>query len=68
MIKDFLHTDLKLLVDNKCAVIQHWIDSGQIAPTSPLNHQRAAASLKRGIVLRLSELLNKVDSILDTVQ
>lgn len=37
MIKDFLHTDLKALVEQKCAVIQHWIDTGRIAAICPLN-------------------------------
>ncbi len=37
MIKEFLHTDLKQLVDEKCAVIQHWIDTGRIAAVCPLN-------------------------------
>jgi TetR/AcrR family transcriptional regulator len=37
MIKDFLQTDLKQLVDKKCDVIQQWIDTGRIAPVCPLN-------------------------------
>ena len=37
MIKDFLHTDLKALVEKKCSVIQHWIDTGRIAAICPLN-------------------------------
>lgn len=37
MIKEFLHTDLKQLVDEKCAVIQLWIDTGRIAAVCPLN-------------------------------
>lgn len=37
MIKEFLHTDLKQLVDEKCGVIQLWIDTGRIAAVCPLN-------------------------------
>lgn len=37
MIKDFLQYDLKQLVDSKCAVIQHWVDTGRIAEIKPLN-------------------------------
>ncbi len=37
MIKQFLQNDLKALVDEKCAVIQHWIDSGKLAKVTPLN-------------------------------
>lgn len=37
MIKQFLQNDLKALVDEKCAVIQHWIDAGKLAPVTPLN-------------------------------
>ena len=37
MIKQFLQNDLKTLVDDKCAVIQHWINSGKLAPVTPLN-------------------------------
>lgn len=37
MIKQFLQNDLKTLVDEKCAVIQHWIDTGKLASVTPLN-------------------------------
>lgn len=37
MIKQFLQNDLKTLVDDKSAVIQQWIDAGQLAPVAPLN-------------------------------
>lgn len=37
MIKQFLETDLKNLVDEKCAIIQHWINAGKLAPVKPLN-------------------------------
>lgn len=37
MIKQFLQNDLKALVDEKCSVIQHWIDSGKLAAVTPLN-------------------------------
>lgn len=37
MIREFLHNDLKELVDDKCKVIQHWVDHGRIAPVKPLN-------------------------------
>lgn len=34
-IADHLSGDLKQLVDEKAAVIQHWIDTGQIQPVNP---------------------------------
>ncbi|MEM7257972.1 MAG: TetR family transcriptional regulator C-terminal domain-containing protein [Pseudomonadota bacterium] len=37
MIKEFLQVDLKQLVDSKCEVIQHWVDTGKIAAIKPLN-------------------------------
>ena len=37
MINEFLHEDLKQLVDDKCRVIQHWADDGKIAPIKPLS-------------------------------
>ena len=37
MIKQFLQNELKTLVDDKCAVIQHWYNSGKLAPVTPLN-------------------------------
>lgn len=37
MIKTFLQTDLKQLVDEKCAVLQHWIDTGRLSDVKPLN-------------------------------
>ena len=35
LIKAFLETRLKALVDEKAAVIRHWIDAGKIAPVDP---------------------------------
>jgi len=37
MIGSFLQTDLRELVDAKCAVIQHWIDQGKLTSVSPLH-------------------------------
>lgn len=37
MIGPFLQTELKSLVDDKCAVIQTWIDDGKLADITPLN-------------------------------
>ena len=37
MIAPFLKTELKALVDEKCAVIQSWIDQGKIAALHPLH-------------------------------
>jgi TetR/AcrR family transcriptional regulator len=37
VIRSFLETELKALVDNKCKVIQTWIDADKLAPVSPLH-------------------------------
>jgi TetR/AcrR family transcriptional regulator len=37
MIGPFLQSELKSLVDDKCAVIQTWIDDGKLADIKPLN-------------------------------
>lgn len=37
MIHQFLANELKTLVDEKCAVIQSWVDSGKIAPITPIH-------------------------------
>jgi len=37
MIRPFLQTELKSLVDSKCTVIQRWIDNGQLNNIQPLN-------------------------------
>lgn len=37
MIRQFLTTELKVLVEKKCTVIQHWIDEGKIASVSPVH-------------------------------
>jgi len=34
-IGDFLQTELKQLVDEKAAILQSWIDAGQLAPCDP---------------------------------
>jgi TetR/AcrR family transcriptional regulator len=34
-LKGYLQTDLRSLVERKAAVIQHWIDSGKLAPVDP---------------------------------
>ncbi|MCY6381360.1 HTH-type transcriptional regulator RutR [Hoeflea prorocentri] len=34
-IQDFLKTNLKRLVDEKAAVIRHWIEQGKLAPVDP---------------------------------
>ena len=34
-IQDFIHDDLKTLVDDKVAVITRWIEAGRIAPIDP---------------------------------
>ena len=37
MIKPFLETDLRQRVNDKCAVIQQWIDAGKLVPMQPLH-------------------------------
>ncbi len=37
MIHQFLATDLKTLVDEKCAVLQQWVDERRIAPVTPIH-------------------------------
>ncbi len=37
MIHQFLATDLKTLVDEKCTVLQRWIDERRIAPVTPIH-------------------------------
>ena len=37
MIKSYLENDLRKLVEEKCHIIQGWIDSGQITQISPLH-------------------------------
>lgn len=37
MIREYLRTDLKQLVDEKCKVIQQWIDDGKLVDISPLH-------------------------------
>lgn len=37
MIKAYLANDLRKLVDKKCAIIQSWIDKGQVADIEPLH-------------------------------
>ena len=37
MIKSYLENELRQLVDQKCAIIQHWIDEGSLAPINPLH-------------------------------
>lgn len=37
VIRHFLETELKELVDFKCQIIQDWIDAGKLAPISPLH-------------------------------
>lgn len=35
LMLEFLQTRLKTLVDEKCAIIRHWIDEGRLAPIDP---------------------------------
>lgn len=37
MIGNFLKTDLRELLDDRCAIIQHWIDQGKLNAVSPLH-------------------------------
>lgn len=37
MIGHFLQTDLRELLDNRCAIIQRWIDEGRLNAVSPLH-------------------------------
>ena len=37
IIRPFLETELKTLVTRKCAIIQRWIDAGQIVAVAPLH-------------------------------
>lgn len=37
IIRPFLETELKQLVTRKCAIIQRWIDAGQLAAVAPLH-------------------------------
>lgn len=36
-IKSYLENQLKALVDEKCTVIRHWIDSGKLIPIAPVH-------------------------------
>ncbi len=37
MIHEYLETDLKQMVNEKCSIIQHWIDQGKLVNVSPLH-------------------------------
>ncbi len=37
MIGEFLQTDLRVLLDDRCKVIQQWIDQGKLNSVSPLH-------------------------------
>ncbi len=37
MIHEYLQTDLKQLVNEKCSIIQRWIDQGKLVNVSPLH-------------------------------
>ncbi|NND90068.1 MAG: TetR family transcriptional regulator [Granulosicoccus sp.] len=37
VIRPFLDTELKALVERKCRTIQTWIDAGELAPVAPLH-------------------------------
>ena len=37
ILKDFLDTRLRTLVDDKATILQHWIDAGRLAPVEPVH-------------------------------